>query len=183
MDAGTLCYRHYCEEGDQSAFTELVCTYGDGLLLYLNTLVGDLGAAEELTEDTFVVLGLKRPKDKGGASFKTWLYTIGRNLAIDHLRKEKRHPSSVMEDCSPAVETVESRYLQNEEKQILHHAISRLKWDYRQVLWLIYFENFSQKEAATVLKKNVHAVETLVYRARNALREQLEKEGYSHERI
>ena len=49
--------------------------------------------------------------------------------------------------------------------------------DYRQVLWLIYFEGFSNKECAAVMDKSEHAIETLAYRARIALKPLLEKEG------
>ena len=58
-----------------------------------------------------------------------------------------------------------------------------LKPDYRQVLWLTYFEELSNKETAAVMKKTVHSIETLVYRARNALKKQLEKEGFVYENV
>lgn len=37
-----------------------------------------------------MLLGTKKPRDKGTGSFKTWLYTIGRNIAIDSLRHKRR---------------------------------------------------------------------------------------------
>ena len=54
---------------------------------------------------------------------------------------------------------------------------------YQQVLWLLYFEEFSHKEIAKILKKSVHNVETIAYRARLSLRAVLEKEGFSDEDI
>ena len=56
-------------------------------MLYLNTFVGDLHVAEELCEETFVKIVIKKPHYNGKASFKTWLYTIGGNVARDYLRK------------------------------------------------------------------------------------------------
>ena len=47
----------------------------------------------------------------------------------------------------------------------------------------MYFEDFSQKDAAVLLNKSVHNTETLVYRARNALKVQLEKEGFIYEEL
>ena len=61
--------------------------------------------------------------------------------------------------------------------------MEKLKPDYQQVLWLTYFEELSNKETADVMKKSVHGIETLVYRARNALKKQLEKEGFTYENI
>ena len=48
-------------------------------------------------------------------------------------------------------------------------------------MWLIYFEGMTNKEAAAVMKKSVHNIETLVSRARKHLRKQLETEGFDYE--
>ena len=66
---------------------------------------------------------------------------------------------------------------------MIHQSLSKLKLEYRQVLWLTYFEGLSNKEAAIVMKKSVHNIETLVYRARNALKSQLEMEGFIDEKL
>lgn len=54
----------------------------------------------------------------------------------------------------------------------------KLKPEYRQVLWLIYFEELSNKEVASIMKKSAHSVEALAYRVRKSLKLQLEKEGF-----
>ena len=59
--------------------------------------------------------------------------------------------------------------------------MNKLKPEYRQVLWLVYFEGMTNKEAAAVMKKSVHNIETLVSRARKSLRKQLETEGFDYE--
>lgn len=66
---------------------------------------------------------------------------------------------------------------------MVHRVLKKLKPEYHQVLWLIYFENFSIKEVATVMKKSVHNIETLVYRARKSLKSQLEMEGFVYEEL
>ena len=90
MDNGASSYRRFRDNGDESGLIEIIRDYKDGLILYLSSIVGDLNTAEDIAEDTFVVLGTKKPKDKGKSSFKTWLYTIGRNAAIDYMRKKAR---------------------------------------------------------------------------------------------
>ena len=55
--------------------------------------------------------------------------------------------------------------------------------DYRVVLWLTYFEGFSNKEAAVVMKKSVRSVETLLTRARQKLKSELIKEGFVYEEL
>ena len=76
---------------------------------------------------------------------------------------------------------IENNYLKEERNRLLHKAIRSMKPEYRQILWLIYFENFSLKDAAAIPKKSVHNTETLVYRARKSLKLQLEKEGFIYE--
>lgn len=184
MDNGASSYRRFRDEGDENGLAEIIDTYRDGLIFYLNSYVCNILTAEELAEDVFVLLGTKKPKDKGTGSFKTWLYTIGRNVAINHLRRAKRHSHlSIEESPEPISEedALERQYIREERKIIVHRCLRKLKPEYRQVLWLLYFEGFSNKEAAKAMNKSVHNVETLAYRARKALKAQLETEGFTYE--
>ena len=70
MDQATLSYQRFLK-GDESALVELIRDYRDGLMLYLNGIVSDLSVAEELTEDTFLKLVLKKPRFSARCSFKT----------------------------------------------------------------------------------------------------------------
>ena len=70
-----------------------------------------------------------------------------------------------------------SVYLLQEEKILLHRCMKQLKPEYRQVLWLTYFEGFDHRQTAAIMGKTVHGVDTLVYRAKKALKKELEKEG------
>ncbi len=185
MDNGASSYRRFLD-GDESGIVEIVRDYKDGLILYLNTFVNDIYAAEDLAEDTFVRLLIKRPRDSGRANFKTWLYTIGRNLALNYLRsKSKREVTPVCDlpEQMGELETLEENFIKNEQKLIVHKALGKINENYRQIIWLVYFENFSQKEAAQIMKKSVHSIETLVYRARKALKNELEKEGFVYEEL
>ena len=183
MDSGSSSYRRFLN-GDEMGLVEIVRDYKDGLILYINSIVNDIHIAEELTEDTFVRLVVRRPADKGSSSFKTWLYTMGRNRAIDYLRHNKRRQEVPLDACADDAaisNSVEELYFREEKRRAVHLALGKLKPDYQQVLWLIYFENFSCKQAAKVMRKKAHAVEMLVSRARKALSEELRKEGYMSE--
>ncbi|MBE6834899.1 MAG: RNA polymerase sigma factor [Ruminococcaceae bacterium] len=186
MDNGESSYRRFRIDGDEQGLVEIIKEYKDGLIFYLNSFVGNLSVAEELCEDTFVLIGTKKPKDKGKGSFKTWLYTIGRNIAVDYLRKQKRKNETPIETVfglSDDEQAFEDEFIKEERNKTLYSAMKKLKAEYRQVLWLIYFENFSNKEVSAVMKKSVHAVETLAYRARIALKNELEKEGFNYEEL
>lgn len=184
MDNGAGSYRRFRENGDENGLIEIIRDYKDGLILYLNSIVGNIRTAEELAEDTFVLLGVKKPKDKGKGSFKTWLYTIARNKAIDYLRRSSKIRETSVEDCRTLgvdTESLECAYIREESKITLFWAMEKLKPEYRQILWLIYFEDFSHKQAAAVMGKSVHNTETLVYRARRSLKSVLEAEGFVYE--
>ena len=186
MDNGASSYRRFRDNGDQSGIVEIIRDYKDGLILYLTSIVGNIQTAEELAEDTFVLIGTKKPKDKGKGSFKTWLYTIGRNVAIDYLRKHSKHIEVSIDDNTDLIsdeEAVETAYIKKEQKITVHKAMRKLSHEYQKVLWLIYFEELSNKEDAKIKKKSVRSVESLLYRARKSLRSQLEKEGFNYEKI
>ena len=183
MDSGSEAYKRFLG-GDKNAMAELIREYRDGLIMYLNTIVRDISLAEELAEETFVKLGTRRPKDKGSGSFKTWLYTIGRNMAIDCLRRQSKNASVPIEDVEQSLaeeEELEELMIKDERRIAVHKALEKLNENYRQVLWLTYFEDLTAKQAAMVMKKNPHAVEVMLSRAKEALRNQLRKDGFEFE--
>lgn len=182
MDRELECYQRFLA-GDPEGLEDLVGCCRDGLTLYLNGFVGNLHTAEELTEEVFVKLVLKRPRFSRRSAFKTWLYAIGRNLAIDHLRRQTRQPLSLEEGSQIREEeaSLEHSYIRREDKLQLHRCMKQLKPEYRQVLWLAYFEAFSYQQIAHVMRKTTHGIETLAYRARLALKNILLKEGFEYE--
>ncbi len=185
MDNGASSYRRFLD-GDDSGCVEIIKEYKDGLMFYINGIVCDLHIAEDLTEETFVKIVTKKPRFLGKSSFKTWLYAIGRNVTMDYLKKhskQKEIPIDDVRELTDDEKSFESEFLREERKITLHRAMCRLKPEYRQILWLIYFDGFSNKEAATVMKKKVHGIETLVYRARLALKEELKKEDFVYEEL
>ncbi len=80
-----------CARGDAAAFRELVDRLEKPLINFIFRFVGERPVAEDLFQETFVRvirgLGDFRPD----ASLTTWIYTIARNLALDHLKARRRH--------------------------------------------------------------------------------------------
>ncbi len=181
-DSGTTAYRRYVS-GDDSAMTDLLQSYWDGLLWYLNSITGNLHTAEEAAEEAFVKLAVQKPKFHGDSSFRTWLYAIGRNAARDMLRKDKYARNHQPATHPMEYETAETEFFREERNLQLHQAMAQLHPDYRQVLHLRYFAQFDTAEICKVTHKTKKQVENLLYRAKGALRKQLEKEGFVYEEL
>ena len=182
MDNGESSYRRFLA-GDSEGMLEIVCAYRTGLILYLNSFVQNIHTAEELTEDTFLELMIKRPEYSKKSSFKTWLYAIGRNITTKYLRKHIRISVVPLEsqEFLADEESIEGKYIISEPQRMVHQALHKLKLKYRQVLYLSYFEGFSNSEAAYIMKKSDKQITDLLYNARKALRTELERSGFKYE--
>lgn len=183
IDVGANSYKCFLD-GSRDAFSFIIQEYKNPLMLYINSFVGNIHTAEELTQETFVQIGLKKPRFKGKSSFKTFLFSIGRNVTLNYLRKAARENRVSIEDFREIIsdeKSIEKEYLKKEDKIIVHKAMKNILPQYRQILYLVYFEGLSNSEVAAVMKKTKHSVETLKYRAEKAIKLQLEKEGFIYE--
>ena len=165
--------------GDETALTELIGRYREGLTRFLNGYVHNQAVAEELMTETFVRLVVRRPRFSPRASFKTWLYTIGRRLATDHLRRAARTITLPPEEWAllDGGEQPEQCYLRSERQQAVRRGLEQLCPDYRQALYLAYFEGFDNRQIAAVTGWNRRQVENRLYRAKGALKAILLQEG------
>ena len=185
MDNGASSYRRFLD-GDDNGLAEIVRDYKDGLILYLNGFVNNISVAEELMEETFFKIITKKPRFTAKHAFKTWLYTVGRNVAIDYIRHNSRQSDVSMDEIEDYLKDendLEKMYIIEERKLAVHNALKIIHPEYRQVLWLLYFEEFTNTEVAAIMKKNSRQMKNLVYRAKNALKSELDKEGFIYEEL
>ena len=184
MDNGASSYRRFLD-GDKNALIDIIEDYRRGLVLFINSITGDFCLAEEIAEETFLKLYVDRPKFSGKSSFRSWLYSIGRNTAVDHIRKASKLDEVPVDDFYEVadMEDIEQDYIKNEDKKQLLRALEKLNDDYRQVLYLIYFENFSNTETAKIMGRSERQIRNLLYRSKESLRNILEKEGFRYEGI
>ena len=184
MDNGASSYRRFLA-GDDNGLADIVREYRDGLIFYLNGLVNNIHTAEDLAEDVLIKIAVKKPRFNERSSFKTWLYAIGRNEAYGALRRKKISyvPLDELPELSAIYETPELRYFGEERSKALHRCLGKLKSEYHQVLWLYYFEGLSAKEIAVIMKKSVSNIDTLLCRARLAVKHELQMEGFKNEDV
>lgn len=176
MENGASSYLRFLN-GDKSGFVDIVKEYNDRLILFVDTIINDMYISEEVIDDVFLRLYTDRPVYKEKYSFKTWLYTIARNTALNYLKKIKRHTYSPIEDFCYISDTVdiEAEYIQDEQKILIHHCIKALNREYADVLFLVYFEGLSNAETAKIIGKSQRQITQLLYRAKKALKDEMER--------
>ena len=151
--------------------------YGDPLTLYIDGYLHDVHEAEELMLDVFAYLFTKKPRIRDGG-FKAYLYKAARHMALRH--KSKRKPLFSLDTLTGEPEgrlLVEEVIRTEERNRILHFCMAEMNPDYREVLYLTYFEGMSYAQAAEVTGKTVKQITNMVYRGKESLRRLLEREG------
>lgn len=182
MNSDEAAYHQYLA-GREDAADILVEKYGDSLTLYINGYLQDIHEAEDLMIEAFSLLFARERPIRGNGSFKAYLYKTARNLALRHQRKQRPLHLRLEEldfepqDLSPA----EIDYIQGERRRQLYAAMERLKAEYREALYLVYFEGMSYREAGAVMGKTEQQVTKLVYRGKRSLKEILEQEGFVYD--
>lgn len=177
--SGASSYRRFLD-GDESGLEDIVKMYGDGLMFFINGFVNNLSLSEEIMEDVFMELVVKKHNFKGESSFKTYLFKIGRNKALNVLKRNKKITfieDEVIEDTVRFEENI----IKDEEHKNIRKVMKTLPKDYETVLYLIYFEDMSYDEICKIMHKTNKQIKNLAYRARLALKENLRKEGFSYE--
>ena len=182
MDKGAEYYAAYLS-GDASGLEMIVDTYKDGLILFLNGYVRDIYLAEDLCEDTFFRMMVKRPRYDGSTSFKTWLYGIGKRLAFNRIKRDKKVKFSPEEEAERISDgqSLEEEYIKNERHKELYACLDLLPPDERELIWLTYFDGLSVKEAAALTGRTENAASVKLFRIKNKLRKMLEERGFIYE--
>lgn len=186
MDNAAASYRRFLD-GDDDGLREIIDEFYNGLTIYINGIVRNVSETEDIIEETFIKLAVKKPAYNGKAAFKTWLYTIARNCAINYIRKNKIKPVRLSDDYEEDTITlsdgtnVENEHLKTEQNVELMRAMKKLNPEYFQVLYLMYFEDLKVMDIAEVMKKSNRQVSILLYNAKNALKNIMERTGFNYE--
>ena len=157
--------------GDETGLELLIKKYGDPLTLYIDGYLHDVHEAEDLMMETFSWLFTKKPRIRDGC-FKAYLYKAARHKALRH--KSRRRIIFSLDDLTREPEEV---IRTKERNQILHLCMDELNSDYREALYLTYFEGMSYQQAAKVMGKSVKQITNMVYRGKERLRGLLQREG------
>ena len=178
-------YMRFLENGDSDDLRVLLERYNESLTLFIYGFIHDMEDAEELMLDAFAVAASGTARFRNRSSFRTWLFAIGRNLALKHLRKQKVQAMPIHEEIMTEDHHSDLglEMLRKERDAMLYSALEQLNPDYRQALYLLYFEDMTADEAAAVMGKNKKQFYNLTNRGKAALKSILERMGMIDEEI
>ncbi|MCG8469281.1 MAG: sigma-70 family RNA polymerase sigma factor [Gemmatimonadetes bacterium] len=177
-----------CLRGDDRAAREIVVRFERPVFSLIHRMVRDRELAEDLAQETFVRTLNNLKRYDASYKFSSWLFKIGYNLTIDHLRKKELNlvsiqgaPDAVTPDQQAATtitlmtsderpdELLEARELGSE----IEVAIGALRPEYQTAILLRHVEGYSYDEIAEVMDVPLGTVKTYIHRARNELKSAL----------
>ena len=168
-------------DGDVSAFERLVAHYQKAVLNTAYRYLGDRAAAEEVCQEVFVRVYQARDRYQPTARFSTWLYRIVMNLCANTADRQSRRRAESLDDersprrtlSDPNADPPDAALDREEMKQRVLDAIGALPDAQRAAIVLARYEEMSLAEIAAVLETTADAVKSLLFRARENLRQRL----------
>ncbi|UTW55504.1 sigma-70 family RNA polymerase sigma factor [Kordiimonas sp. SCSIO 12610] len=163
--------------GNRQAYAKLVDKYARQFRMIAYRLLGDMSFAEDMVQEAFIKLWTNAHSfDARQAKFSTWFYRIVVNKCLDE--KRKKRPSALPEnyDEVDTSERVDSMLEKQGRNKLLNTALENLPERQRIAVTLSYMDQLSNMEAAEIMDLNIKAYESLLVRARAALRKLLAQE-------
>ena len=174
------------QEGDISAYNQIVFRYKDRLLNFIYRFLNDLDRSEDLVQDTLLKLYTHKDSYKEIAKFSTWLYTIAANLARTELRKLKRRKTFSITELSyedrefiissSDADPSDDHLSQNFEKSV-QKALLALPDDFKTVIILRDIQELSYDEISKIVELPLGTVKSRINRGRIKLQQLLKKKG------
>lgn len=174
------------QRGDLRAFDLLVLKYQGRIGALVSRYIADAGEVEDVTQEAFIKAYRALSKFRGDSAFYTWLYRIAANAAKNHLVAKGRRPGAdatiedaeVFDDGGLVSETSspEAMAMGDELAAVVEQALQSLPDELRAALTLRELEGLSYDDIAEVLGCPVGTVRSRIFRAREAIDEQVRQQ-------
>jgi RNA polymerase sigma-70 factor (ECF subfamily) len=185
-DDGSAALMRRLRGGDDLALNGLIERWQRPLLSFLLRYTGNEQDALDLAQECFVRVYEQRHRYEPRGKFSAWLYTIAANLSRNQARWRERHPTVSLHAAAPDETGLEESLpadgptpADNAEWDDLASAvrahIQALPHDLRTAILLFEYQDLGYEEIALALGCSAKAVETRLYRARNLLRQSLNR--------
>lgn len=170
------------QQGDQSAYAELMHNYRDSLYFMLLKMTNDATDADDLTIEAFGKAFKNLHQYTPDYAFSTWLFKIASNNCIDFIRKKKKYTFSIDRGYNDSVdgEDIKNRlpsdgldpeesFMKKQKVIMMRQVVEKLKPHYRNLIDLRYFQELSYEEIAAELDLPLGTVKAQLFRAREFL--------------
>lgn len=161
-------------QGDLNAFEELFNTLHAPILNYIYRMVNDGQSAEDITQDAFIRAHRNLSQLGPPWDFKSWVYRIASNLAIDHIRRQRRFVDvEEVESMSDSTtrRPPEAHAQSGDHQRAVWKTLNAMPTNYRQALILREFNSLSYEEVARTLEVTYDTARQWVHRARTKFRD------------
>ena len=158
---------------EEAAFREAIGAYAALLHRIAYRMTGDAHEAEDIAQEAMLRLWDHAPKlgaREGPVKLGAWLKRVTMNLAFDRLRLTKRNSDAEVPDRADEAPLADRLMAADEETRIARDLVHSLPERQRAAIVLTYYEELPNAEAAAVLDMKLKAFESLLFRARAALR-------------
>jgi RNA polymerase sigma factor (sigma-70 family) len=164
--------------GTDRSFERLYRKHAGDVYRYALVVLRNQADAEDVTQTTFLNAFRAMENGERPRSPQNWLIAIAHNVCRQRFRQSQRRPNEVAYEEELAEAVVDEDAISAED---IRRALGHLAFNQRSALVMRELEGRSYQEIAEILDVSVSAVETLIFRARRALREQLEEGITCHE--
>jgi RNA polymerase sigma-70 factor, ECF subfamily len=163
-------------EGEEAVFATLYALLAPRVQRFLLRLTNHSGAAEELAQEAFLRMHRARASFYRGSAALPWVYTVTRNVFLDHERKRKVHRGVVLDEARALSEPQEASFSPDQvlesRKQLtrVRDVLSQMPTSQREAFILVRFEGMSISDAAEIMGTTEASVKARAFRAYEALR-------------
>jgi RNA polymerase sigma-70 factor (ECF subfamily) len=159
--------------GNSTAFWQLVEPYSRLLGSVAWGIVHDQDATEDVVQETWVRAWQTLPSLKDPSKLSGWLYSMARNIALEHLRQRQKQERIASAVPPAEVISITELMVAEQELQLLREAMALIPEHHRVVLALKYHQGASCKEIADTLDVGVEAAKSRLFEARRILRDKM----------
>lgn len=174
-------------EGKRSSFEELMKKYNRKIYGFIYRMIRNEDVAVELAQDFFIKIFNVLPKYNFEYKFSTWAYRICYNMVIDHVRKNQTPVDSLDSDAVTQKQLLDSEnyivedgytHLVREEiNRSIWQAVDKIPVKYRELILLRYLQELKYDEIADVTGLPVGTVKNRIFKAKDILKAEIEKDG------
>lgn len=171
------------QKKDPEAFGELYDIYIDKIFRFVYFKISSFEESQDLAADVFLKLWQEIIKEKKIENLNALIYTIARNLVIDHFRQKQRQDINFsqidFDELNMIKDNIDQKLIKqidlSQEVEQVHQALWKLKDEYREVIILRYINEYSNAEISEILNKKKGAVKVMLHRAVKNLQDYLSK--------